>query len=294
MVIADRPAARSWVSATIDALRAAGWIEGQNLTVDVRFGASDPERIRRATEELLGLGPDVVLAQGVVGAGVLQRATKTIPVVFVQVQDPVGGGFVTSLSRPEANLTGFTNFDYAMVGKWMALLKEVAPGLTRVLAIINPGDRTRWNGYAGALEQFASALGLRAQMAGVRDPGEIERALASFGAESHGGLVVLPDATTGDHAGVVIAEAARHRLPAVYPYDNQARQGGLVAYTSSVLDQYRAAAGYIDRLLRGAKPGDLPVQAAERFVTILNLRTAAALGLRIPPTLLATVDEVIE
>ncbi|HYY83174.1 MAG TPA: ABC transporter substrate-binding protein [Beijerinckiaceae bacterium] len=294
MVIADRPVARSWVSATIDALRAGGWIEGQNLTVDVRFGASDPERIRRATEELLGLEPDVVLAQGVVGAGVLQRATKTVPVVFVQVQDPVGGGFVTSLSRPEANLTGFTNFDYAMVGKWMALLKEVAPDLTRVLAIINPGDRTRWNGYAGALEQFASALGLGAQMAGVRDPGEIERALASFGAEPHGGLVVLPDATTGDHAGVIIAEAARHRLPAVYPYENQAQQGGLITYTSGVPDQYRAAAAYIDRLLRGAKPGDLPVQAAERFVTILNLRTAAALGLQIPPTLLATVDEVIE
>jgi putative tryptophan/tyrosine transport system substrate-binding protein len=240
MVIADRPVSRSRVAATIDALRAVGWIEGQNLTVDVRFGASDPERIRRATEELLRLEPDVVLAQGVIGAGALQRATKTVPVVFVQVQDPVGGGFVTSLSRPEANLTGFTNFDYAMVGKWMALLKEVAPSLTRVLAI------------------------------------------------------VLPDATTGDHAGVIIAEAARHRLPAVYPYDIQAQQGGLVAYTSSVRDQYSAAAGYIDRLLRGAKPGDLPVQAAERFVTILNLRTAAALGLQIPPTILATIDEVIE
>jgi putative tryptophan/tyrosine transport system substrate-binding protein len=294
MVIADRPVSRSWVAATVDALRAAGWIEGQNLSVDVRFGASDPERIRRATEELLRSEPDVVLAQGVIGASVLQRATKTVPVVFVQVQDPVGGGFVTSLSRPEANLTGFTNFDCAMVGKWMALLKEVAPSLTRVLAIINPGDRTRWNGYAGALEKFAPALGLRAQMAGVRDPGEIERALAAFGAEPHGGIVVLPDATTADHAGVIIAEAARLRLPAVYPYDHQAQQGGLITYTSSVLDQYRAAAAYIDRLLRGAKPGDLPVQAAERFVTILHLRTAAALGLQIPPTVLATIDEVIE
>lgn len=294
IVIADRPVARSWIAAAIETLRTLGWIEGQNLTVDVRFGGSDPERIRRAAEELLRLEPDVVLAQGVIGAGVLQRATKTVPVVFVQVQDPIGGGFVTSLSRPEANLTGFTNFDYAMVGKWMALLKEVAPSLTRVMAIINPGDRTRWNGYAGALDNFAPALGLRAQMAGVRDPGEIERALASFAAEPHGGVVVLPDATTADHARVIITEAARYCLPAVYPYDHQAQQGGLITYTSSIVDQYRAAAAYIDRLLRGAKPGDLPVQAAERFVTILNLRTAAAIGLQIPPTLLATVDEVIE
>ena len=294
MAIGDHPRSRSWLAATLDALRTHGWTEGQNLTVDVRFGSSEPARITRATEELLSLKPDVVLAQGVVGAGLVQRATKTVPVVFVQVQDPVGGGFVTNLSRPDGNLTGFTNFDYAMVGKWVALLKEAAPSLTRVLAIINPDDRTRFEGYRAALDRFAPAVGLRPQMAGVHDVAEIERVLASFAGEPGGGLVVLPDATTGDHAAAITDAAARHRLPAVYPYEHYARSGGLIAYTSDVQDQYRSAAAYIDRLFRGAKPADLPVQAAERFVTILNLKTAAALGLQIPPTLLATADEVIE
>jgi putative ABC transport system substrate-binding protein len=167
MVIADRPVARTWVVAVLDALRSAGWTEGQNLQVEVRFGASVPDRIQRYTDELLSLKPDVILAQGVVGAGALRRATTTVPVVFVQVQDPIGGGFVTNLARPDGNQTGFTNFDYAMMGKWLQLLKEAAPGLTRAMAIINPDDRTRWSGYSAALEKFAPPLGLRPLMAGV-------------------------------------------------------------------------------------------------------------------------------
>lgn len=294
MVIAERPESRAWVGTTLDALRTYGWTQGQNLSVDLRFGSSDEERIRRATEELLSLRPDVVLAQGAVGARVMQGATNTTPVVFLQVQDPLGAGFVTSLARPEGNMTGFTNFDYTMVGKWLALLKEVAPSLSRALAIINPSDRVRWDGYAAALGRFAPALGVRGEMAGIHDGSEIENVLASFAAEPGGGLVVLPDATTGDHADLIIEAAARHRLPAVYPYEGQARRGGLVAYTSSVVDQYRAAAGYIDRLFRGATPGDLPVQAAERFVTLINLKAAAALGIQISPTALSTADEVIE
>ena len=294
MVIPDRPVSRSWVVATLDTMRAAGWTEGQNLQVDLRFGTSAPDRIRRDAEELLSLKPDVVLAQGVVGAGVLRPLTTTVPVVFVQVQDPVGGGFVKNLARPDGNQTGFTNFDYAMIGKWLQLLKEAAPGLTRAMAIINPDDRTRWSGYSAALDKFATPLGLRPTMAGVHDRSEIERTLNSFAAERGGGLVVLPDATTGDHASLIIELAFRHRLPAVFPYESQARAGGLVAYTSSVVDQYRGAALYIDRLFRGARIADLPVQAAERFQTILNLKTANELRLTISHTLLASADEVIE
>ena len=292
---------RPWLAALREGLEKLGWTEGQNLQIELRFGRGDAALIKRHTDELLGLQPDVVLAHGVVGAGALQRATKSVPVVFVQVQDPVGGGFVTNLARPDGNLTGFTNFDYSMVGKWLELLKEVDPRVTRAVAIINPDDRTRWNGYASALDRLAPQLGIRASIAGVRDAADIERVIAALADEPNGGLLVLPDATAGVYAQRIVDLAAHHRLPAVYAYDSFVRQGGLIAYAENTPDQFRRAAAYIDRLLRGARVSDLPVQAVERYKTVLNLKTAAlnlktaaALELTISPALLARVDEVIE
>jgi ABC-type uncharacterized transport system substrate-binding protein len=224
----------------------------------------------------------------------MKAATQSIPVVFVSVQDPVGGGFVKSLARPEGNLTGFTNFEYSIVSKWLQLLKDVSPGVTRVMPIINPDNRPRWNGYTAAFEKYAPALGISPRMAGVHDANDIERAIATFADEPNGGLVVLPDATMGVHAKLIIALAERHRLPAVYSGGFYARAGGLIAYSDSISGQFRSAASYIDRLLRGTKLSDLPIQATDRFETVLNLKTAAKLGITIPPTLLAVADEVIE
>ena len=290
----DHPDAPVMVATLEEGLRRSGWVPGQNLAIDLRFARSDPERVKRYTDEILGLKPDVVFAQGVVGAAAMQRATTSVPVVFIQVQDPVGGGIVSSLSRPGGNLTGFTNFEYSFVGKWLQLLRDVSPRVTRALAIINPDNRARFAGYSAALERLGPALGIKAAAGGVHDAAEIERALATFAEEPNGGLIVLPDATTGVHTKLIIDLAARHRLPAVYAYGAQVRLGGLAAYTNSVADDARRAAAYIDRLLRGASISDLPVQASERFETIINLKTAAALGLTIPPTVLASADEVIE
>jgi putative tryptophan/tyrosine transport system substrate-binding protein len=292
-VVAEPQAAR-WVAALKEGLQKAGWTEGRNLQINLRFGWSDPDRIRRYADELVALKPDVIMAQGVVGAAILQRATKTIPVVFAQVQDPVGGGFVASLSRPEANLTGFTDFEYSIARKWMQLLKDIAPRVTRALILINPDNRARWNGYMDAIEGHAASLGLRPVPAGVHDAGEIERAVAAFVQEPNGGVIVLPDATTSVHSGLIMDLAARHRLPAVFPRAYYARSGALLTYGSTGVDQYRGAATYIDRILRGAKPGELPVQAIERFEMVINLKTARSLNLEVSPTLLAQADEVIE
>jgi putative ABC transport system substrate-binding protein len=290
----SHPEVASFLAAIKERLQTLGWAEGRNLKLDVRYANSDPERVKRYTEELLSLKPDVIFAQGVVGAAAFQQATKSVPVIFVQVQDPVGGGFVKSLANPDGNLTGFTNFEYSIVSKWLQLLKDVSPGVTRVMPIINPDNRARWNGYTAAFESFAPALGLRPMMAGVHDAGEIERAIAAFVTEPNGGMVVLPDATTAVHATLIIELAKRHRLPAVYSYGFYARAGGLIAYSDSVLDQYRGAASYVDRVLRGAKVSELPIQATDRFETVLNLKTAAAMGLAVTPGLIARADEVIE
>lgn len=290
----DHPDAPVMVGTLKEALQRSGWVPGQNLDFEIRFARADPERVTRYTDEILGLRPDVVFAQGVVGAAAMQRATTSVPVVFIQVQDPVGGGFVTSLSRPGGNLTGFTNFEYSFVGKWLQLLKDVSPEVTRALAIINPDNRRRWEGYSAALARIGPGLGLRPTMGGVHDAAEIERALSGFAGEPNGGLLVLPDATTGVHTRLIIDLAARHRLPAVYAYGAPVRLGGLAAYTNSVADDARRAAAYIDRLLRGTRISDLPVQASERFETVINLRTATALGLTISPSVLASADEVID
>jgi putative ABC transport system substrate-binding protein len=290
----DNPEVPPWLGALKDGLRSRGWIEGQTIQMEIRFCRSDPKLVQRYTDELVGLKPDVIFAQGVVGAAAMKQATQTIPVVFVQVQDPVGGGFVTNLARPEGNLTGFTNFEYSIVGKWLQLLKDVSPGVSRVMPMINPDNRPRWNGYTAAFEKYSPALGIKLQMAGVHNESEIEREIAGFAEQPNGGLVVLPDATTGVHAKLIVGLSERYRLPAVYSYGFYVRAGGLIAYSDGVLGQYQGAASYIDRLLRGTKLGELPIQATDRFETVINLKTAAKLGLTVPPTLLATADEVIE
>lgn len=290
----DHPEVPSLVGALKDGLRSHGWIEGQTIQMEFRFCRSDADLVKRYTDELVGLQPDIIFAQGVVGAAAMKQATQTIPVVFAQVQDPVGGGFVRNLARPEGNLTGFTNFEYSIVGKWLQLLKDVSPGVSRVMPMINPDNRPRWNGYNAAFEKYAPAAGIKPQMAGIHNEDDIEREIAQFAAQPNGGLVVLPDATTGVHAKLIISLAERYRLPAVYSYGFYARAGGLVAYSDSSWGQFRSAASYIDRVLRGTKIGDLPIQTTDRFETVINLKTAAKLGLTIPPTLLATADDLIE
>ncbi len=290
----DHPEVPSLVSALTNGLRNRGWIDGQNIQVMYRFCKSDAALVKRYTDELIALKPDVIFCQGVVGAAAMKQATQTIPVVFAQVQDPVGGGFVTNLARPEGNLTGWTNFEYSIVGKWLQLLRDIGPGVTRAMGIINPDNRPRWNGYTTAFEKYGPPLGITPTMAGIHNAGDVERAIEQFAGEPSGALVVLPDATTGTHAKLIIALAARHRLPAVYSYGFYARAGGLIAYSDSSWGQFQNAGTYIDRLLRGAKISDLPVQATDRFETVINARTAAAQGITIPPTLLALADEVIE
>jgi ABC-type uncharacterized transport system substrate-binding protein len=290
----DHPEVPSWAGALKEGLRSHGWIEGQTIHMEFRFGRSDANLVKRYSDELVGLKPDVIFAQGVVGAAAMKQATQTIPVVFVQVQDPVGGGFVTNIARPDGNLTGFTNFEYSIVGKWLQLLKDVSPGVSRVMPIINPDNRPRWNGYTAAFDRYAPPLAIKPQMAGIHNENDIEREIAQFAAQPNGGLVVLPDATAGVHAKLIINLAERHRLPAVYSNGFYARMGGLIAYSDSVRGQYRSAASYVDRILRGAKPSELPIQATDRFETVINLKTAKAIGLDIPPTLLALADEVVE
>ncbi|MCJ2135060.1 ABC transporter substrate-binding protein [Methylobacterium sp. J-026] len=277
-----------------DNLQRAGWVWGENLAVDLQYGDGDTERMRRQTDAMLARRPDLVLAQGIVGATVLQRATATTPVVFMMLQDPVGAGFVSSLAHPGGNLTGFTNFDFGFVGKWLQLLKELSPGVDRALALINPDYPARLAGYAAELARIGPDLGIDARIAGVHDAAEIERAITGFAREPRGGLIALPDAVTGIHGPRIIALAASCRLPAVYAYEAQVRLGGLAAYTTSVAQDVQRAAGYIDRILRGAVVCDLPVQAAERFLTVVNLKTAAALNLTIAPSLMAKVDHLIE
>lgn len=290
VVAKDNPDNPARIAALEKRLGSHGWIDGKTIRIDYRFGGSDAERIRIYIEELLDLKPDVVVVQGVVGAAALQRATKSVPAVFVQVQDPVGGGFVTNLARPDGNMTGFTDFEYSISGKWLELLKEAAPAVKRALVLINPDNRRRWDGYFGVIDAVAASLGIEPVRAGVHNAAEIEQAIAAFAKEPHGGIMILPDATTSVHLKLIVGLAERHKLPSL---GSSSRSGSLLAY-GSVFDQYGGAASYVDRLLRGAAIADLPVQASDRFALSVNLKAAKAIGLEVSPTLLARADEVIE
>jgi putative tryptophan/tyrosine transport system substrate-binding protein len=270
-----------------------GWIEGRNIRFETRWAAGDPDRIRNAANELISLSPDVILANGSSAMDAIQRATRTVPVVFVVVPDPVGAGYADSLSRPGGNATGFSQFEFGIGGKWLELLKELAPGLKHA-GIIRDPTITAGPGQFGAIQSMASSLGIEVTPLNVRDAAEIERAITAFSRKENGGLIVTGSALAVVHRKLIIGLAAKHKLPAIYFADYTVRDGGLASYGPDLVDQYRQAASYVDRILKGEKPGDLPVQAPIKYDTVINLKTAKALGINVPPALLARADEVIE
>jgi putative ABC transport system substrate-binding protein len=283
-----------YVTAFAQGLAELGWTVGRNVRIEYRWGAGDLDRFRRYAAELIALSPDVVLATAGSIVGAFQQASRTVPIVFVTTIDPVGGGWVESLSRPGTNATGFASFEFSMSGKWLELLKEIAPGVKRVAVIRDPLVPAGSGGLA-AIQTVAPSLGVELTPVGVRDAGEIERAIAAFARGSNGGLILVgPTSSVQPHRDLIVALAARHRLPAVYANRLFVTGGGLISYAPDSIDQYRRAAGYVDRILKGEKPGDLPVQAPTKFELVINLKTAKALGLDIPTTVLARADEVIE
>ena len=270
-----------------------GWVEGRNLRIDIRWAAGNTDDTRKYAAELTALAPDIILAAGSLALGPLLQATRTIPIVFTHVPDPVGAGFVDSMAHPGGNATGFTSFDYGLSVKWLELLKEIAPRVTRVGVIRDP-NLTAGIGQWGAIQGAAPAAGMEAVPLNVREVAEIERAVAAVARPGNGGLIVTASGAAVVHRELIIALAVRHKLPAVYWQRFFVADGGLISYGDDVTEHYRLAAVYIDRILKGEKPGDLPVQLSTKLELVVNLKTAKALGLEVPPTLLARADEVIE
>jgi putative tryptophan/tyrosine transport system substrate-binding protein len=290
---ADDPEWQDRGTAFMQRLQELGWTGGRNVRIDYRWGLGDPERLRKFAAELLALTPDVILAAGAPAVGALQRGTRTVPIVFANVTDPVGSGHVASLAQPGGNITGFMNTEYGQSGKWLELLKSVAPQVTRAGVFRNP-EVPNGVGQFGAIQAVAPLFRVLVSPLDQRDSDEIERAVTAFAREPDGGLIVTQGAPTVSIRESIIALAARHRLPAVYPFRAYVAGGGLVSYGIDQIEPYRLAAGYVDRILRREKPADLPVQAPTKYETVFNLMTAKALGLTIPESLLATADQVIE
>jgi ABC-type uncharacterized transport system substrate-binding protein len=292
---ADDAEAQTRVGAFLQALALLGWTDGRNVRIDTRWATTNPDEVRRHATELVAHAPDVLVGgSGTTTAAALLQATRTVPIVFAIVVDPVGAGFVASLARPGANATGFTAFEYGLSGKWLELLKQIALGVTRAAVLRDPGIASGI-GQFGALQAVAPSLGVELTPLDMRDAGEVERGIATFARAPNGGLIVTASPAATRHRTLIVALAARHKLPAVY-YDRffVVRAGGLISYGPDWIDQFRRAAGYVDRILKGEKPADLPVQAPTKFELVINLKTAKALGLDLPPTLLARADEVIE
>jgi putative tryptophan/tyrosine transport system substrate-binding protein len=290
---ADDAEGQASVAAFQQALQQLGWNDGGNVRLDIRWSHNDVDLDRKYAAELVALAPDVILAAGTLSVTALQRVTRTLPIVFVGVSDPVGAGVVDSLPRPGGNVTGFMIFEYSMSGKWLELLKQIAPSLTRAAVLrdsVNPAGIAQF----GAIQATAQSLGVEVSPVSIRDAGEIERAVAAFAHSANGGLIVTPSAGTSVHQDLIITLAARHKLPAVYAFRANVTGAGLISYGPDLVGQYRPAAGYVDRILKGEKPADLPVQAPTKFELVVNLKTAKALGLTIPPNVLARADEVIE
>jgi ABC-type uncharacterized transport system substrate-binding protein len=288
---ADDPLGQARNGVFLQGLQQAGWTIGRNVQIETRWAAGDADRLRTYAAELVALVPDVILGTGNAGAAPLLQATRTVPIVFVIVPDPVGAGFVDSLARPGGNATGFTSFEYGLSAKWLELLKEVAPSVTRAGVLRDPALASGPAQFA-AIQSMAPSLGMEVSPVNVREPAEIERAIAAFARNS--GLIVTGSALVAVHRHRIIALAARHRLPAIYPERAYIHDGGLISYGPDFLEHYRRAAAYVDRILKGEKPADLPVQAPTKYELVVNLKTAKALGLDIPATVLARADEVIE
>jgi len=289
-------AAQSYVAALVQSLRQLGWIEGQNLHVDVRWNAGDAALSRIYAAQLIGLMPDVIVASSTTNLTAIREATNTVPVVFLQVSDPVAQGFVASIAKPGGNLTGFSIYEFSIGGKWLGLLKEVVPALARVGTMFNPDTSPQSKFFLRAIEAAAPSLGLEVVVVPVRAPADIESAFESFVRAPNGGLILTTDTFTNLHQQQIVDLASRHRLPTISANDRFPRDGGLMYYGASLdlLEKYRQAAVYVDRILKGAKAGDLPVEQANKYGLIINLKTAKALGLTVPQTLLALADEVIE
>ena len=288
------PIGLEYVTAFAQGLAELGWTVGRNVRIEYRWGAGDLDRFRRYAAELVALSPDVVLASAGSIVGALQHASRTVPIVFVTTIDPVGGCWVESLPRPGTNATGFASFEFSMSGKWLELLKEIAPSVKRVAVIRDPSVPAGSGGLA-AIQTVAPSLGVELTPVGVRDAGEIEHAIAAFARGSNGGLILVgPTSSVRRHRDLIVALAARHRLPAVYANRLFVIGGGLISYAPDSIDQYRRAASYVDRILKGEKPADLPVQAPTKYELVINLKTAKTLGLEVPTTVLARADEVIE
>jgi len=290
---ADNPEGQSRFAAFLQGLQEAGWAVGRNLRIDIRWGAGDIDRLRRYAAELVSLAPDAILGQGSSTMRPLLQATRTVPIVFPVSSDPVGAGFVDSLARPGGNATGFMSFEYSLSGKWLELLMETAPTITRVAVLRDPNQGSGTSMYA-IIQAMAPSLRVEVTPVNMRDAGEIERAIEVFTRVSNGGLIVTSGGSIDVHRDLIIALAARHKLPAVYGERNFVTAGGLISYGPDFVDQYRRAASYVDRILRGEKPADIPVQAPTKYELVINLKTAKALGLTIPPAVLARADAVID
>jgi putative ABC transport system substrate-binding protein len=291
---ADDPENQARMAAFLQGLAQLGWSDGRNVRIDIRWATTNADDLRRHAAELTALAPDVlVAATGTATVAPLLQATRTVPIVFVVVIDPVGAGFVASLARPGGNATGFTTFEYGLSGKWLELLKQIAPGMTRAAVLRDPAIASGIGQFA-AVQAVAPSLGVELSPVDVRDAPEIERAVTAFAPSGNGGLIVTASPVANRYRDLIVTLAARHRLPAVYAFRYFVTVGGLISYGPDLVDQYRRAAGYVDRILKGEKPADLPVQAPTKYELVINLKTAKALRLEMPATLLARADEVIE
>src|SRR6266536_2624187 len=289
----DDPNTQAQTRALTQVLQQLSWIEGRNLQIDYRSGLGDTERSRKYAAELVALNPDVIVASGTVTVTPLLQITRTVPIVFLNVADPVGAGFVESLARPAGNATGFALFEYNLSAKWLELLKQIAPSVTRA-AVLRDAAITAGIGQFAVIQSVAPSVGIDVSPINVHNSDEIERAVTAFARTANGGLIVTASGSSAVHRKLIISLAARHKLPAVYYRRLYVADGGLISYGPDYVDQYRQAAGYVDRILKGEKPADMPVQTPTKYELVINLKTAQGLGLTIPPSLLARTDEVIE
>jgi putative ABC transport system substrate-binding protein len=293
MNISDDPEGKARLAAFRQSLEQLGWIDGRNVRIDTKWADGDVERIRRLATEMVAQSPDVILATGSAAAAPLLQATRTVPIVFVNTPDPVGAGYVKSLARPGGNATGFLLFEYSIGAKWLDLLKQIAPEVNRV-AVLRDATISAGLGQYGAVQSAAASFGVEASAIDLRDVSEIERDIAAFATTPGGGLIVSASPVATRHRDLIVKLAARHKLPAIYYERFFVAEGGLISYGPNIVDQYRRAPGYVDRILRGEKPADLPVQAPTKYELVINLKTAKALDLKVPNTLIGRADQLIE